>query len=473
MVQTRAQSKTTKSSTAKVKSKVVTEKPKSTTTKKEPKAVDEKAEIKPAEKKSTKPTKTTAKKERNSAARTETKKEPEQDNGPLIIKIKRTAAIRPPPVAQKKEDAKPARKPPLKSALKATTKRGENPKETAQLASSTLGKPIRPPRSRQPAAVKANIPSPIRLPQPPQSPGKQSESQDIMNPFKSSTLSPVKPLGNPIKLPVSAKPTRMLDAPPIRSTPMSFKHSLIASSAIKKPDFSASDMTTDLPTMGLSPAKFIGTPVRKRVGGLFSSVRHPATAMPSKRTAPMSPWRPSSARGEKRLRVDMTPSRPKTADNTTIFGSCLKSTAKFESAKKSVSFNQDSASPTPHHKSLPRVSEAQESEPADEPAEEIEPLALSEILNIDLSPEPVKTAPEAPKTVLKSVTFFLDVWGSDGSNCNHYFAPLLEELGARIADNLEDRVTHVLFKDGGDRTLKSVAQSRGNIKCVNVGWALE
>jgi hypothetical protein len=500
MVLTRAQSKTTKSSTAKAKPKTIAEKPKATTkkeskpaaedpetklvekkvtkptkpvTKKEPEPADQESETKSVEKNVTKTTRPVAKKEPKPVARREKqkKKEPEQENGPVIIKIKRTAAIRPPPIIQRKEDTKTTRKPPLKSALKTTGKKADQIAETNALAASKLGKPIRPPRSRQLPTVKANIPSPIRLPPLPPSPTKVSDSQDANNPFKSSTLSPVKSLGNPIKLPVSAKPARSFDAPPVRSTPLSFKLSLIANSAIKNPEFITSDDTINVPTIGLSPAKFIGTPVRKHVGGLFSSFRHPATAMPSKRTAPMSPWRPSSARGEKRLRVDMTPSRPRTADNTNMFGSCLKDPIGSMSTKKSVSFNAIAASPTPHHKSLPRLSEAQESEPADEI--ETEPLHLSEILNIELSPEPAKSDVAEIKTVLKNVTFFIDVWGSDGLNCNQYFAPLLEELGARIVEVLDDGVTHVLFKDGSDRTLKSVSQSRGSIKCVNVGWVLE
>ncbi|KAK3062014.1 hypothetical protein LTS18_004982 [Coniosporium uncinatum] len=34
-------------------------------------------------------------------------------------------------------------------------------------------------------------------------------------------------------------------------------------------------------------------------------------------------------------------------------------------------------------------------------------------------------------------------------------------------------VTHVLFKDGDDRTLEKVIASNGGVQCVNVGWAVD
>jgi hypothetical protein len=91
---------------------------------------------------------------------------------------------------------------------------------------------------------------------------------------------------------------------------------------------------------------------------------------------------------------------------------------------------------------------------------------------MEFSPETAQTEPQNP-SILKNVTFYVDIWGSDGSCANQYFMPLLEELGAKISVEWTDDITHVLFKDGDARTLKRVAQSRGAIKCVNVGWALE
>lgn len=34
-------------------------------------------------------------------------------------------------------------------------------------------------------------------------------------------------------------------------------------------------------------------------------------------------------------------------------------------------------------------------------------------------------------------------------------------------------ITHVVYKDGGKRTLEKVRDSEGVVKCVGVGWVLE
>lgn len=144
--------------------------------------------------------------------------------------------------------------------------------------------------------------------------------------------------------------------------------------------------------------------------------------------------------------------------------------------KKTVSFDQIPASPTPLCRVLPRVSEAQESEAAIEDEEEECPaLHLSDIMNLEPSPSPEPKDVEAPTSsgILSAVLIFVDICGSDGSSCNYCFIPLLEELGATVLENLDEGATHVLFKDGSDRTLKTVSQSKGNTKCVNVGWVLE
>lgn len=155
------------------------------------------------------------------------------------------------------------------------------------------------------------------------------------------------------------------------------------------------------------------------------------------------------------------------------------------SNKKAVSFqsprtnDENDGSPKPRRQdskfaptisALPRLSEGQESDIGAE--SEVEPLPLSDILNIEFSPEdPSKT--NEPPSILGGLMFYVDVCGSDGSSANQYFSPLLEELGAKITDIWTDDVTHVLFKDGDEKTLKRVAQSKGSVKCVNVGWSLE
>jgi twin BRCT domain len=306
--------------------------------------------------------------------------------------------------------------------------------------------------------------------------------------FKASTLSPTKSLGSPIKPPVSSRPNRTLDSPK-RASPV--KIASVRKDPIDRPFVQGTDLSVPnssvisaFKTSGLSPFKSIGTPIRRAfTSNLFSS-KVSSTAAPPKRFATESPWRPMSAQGEKRLKLTSTPQRPRTADEYQIPNSCLRDASRIMSAKKCVSFqspgeNDGSPKQSKHvskftlaTSSLPRLSEGQESESPPQASPEPEPLPLSEVLNIEFSPETVQTDKQPP-SILKAVTFYVDIWGSDGSSANQYFIPLLEELGAKISAEWTDDITHVLFKDGDEKTLRRVAQSGGAIKCVNVGWALE
>ncbi|KAF2279546.1 uncharacterized protein EI97DRAFT_179042 [Westerdykella ornata] len=131
-------------------------------------------------------------------------------------------------------------------------------------------------------------------------------------------------------------------------------------------------------------------------------------------------------------------------------------------------------------------------------------LAISAIAAMPLSESPIKSALRSPvkldtspkkKTVtfnapqsqtvdtsllvsdgpLSETTFFLDI-RSRGRIENHVFAGLLEDLGARVISTWESHrpnPTHVLFKDGLLETLEKVVATKGAVKCVNVGFALD
>jgi hypothetical protein len=71
---------------------------------------------------------------------------------------------------------------------------------------------------------------------------------------------------------------------------------------------------------------------------------------------------------------------------------------------------------------------------------------------------------------LQGLTFFVDVT-SHGRPHNYVFTSLLEDLGAKIAQEWQTGISHVLFKDGSVQTLEKVIASKGAIKCVNLGWA--
>ena len=53
-------------------------------------------------------------------------------------------------------------------------------------------------------------------------------------------------------------------------------------------------------------------------------------------------------------------------------------------------------------------------------------------------------------------------------------------MGASVADSSvatasgsKIGITHVVYKDGGKRTLEKVRDTEGVVKCVGVGWVLE
>ncbi|KAI9369798.1 hypothetical protein BJX61DRAFT_545225 [Aspergillus egyptiacus] len=93
---------------------------------------------------------------------------------------------------------------------------------------------------------------------------------------------------------------------------------------------------------------------------------------------------------------------------------------------------------------------------------------------------------------LRGAIVYVDVHTTEGEDASGIFIEVLTQMGARCIKNwswnprlsvppdempssTESRVgiTHVVFKDGGVRTLEKVRQARGVVKCVGVGWVLD
>ena len=109
----------------------------------------------------------------------------------------------------------------------------------------------------------------------------------------------------------------------------------------------------------------------------------------------------------------------------------------------------------------------------------------------------------AVSNVLKGAVVFVDVHTSEGEDASGIFLELLAQMGARcvkqwswnpreslagathslelgedeIAEpealNSKVGITHVVYKDGGKRTMEKVRASKGAVHCVGVGWVLE
>ncbi|KAH8899275.1 hypothetical protein GQ53DRAFT_305655 [Thozetella sp. PMI_491] len=90
--------------------------------------------------------------------------------------------------------------------------------------------------------------------------------------------------------------------------------------------------------------------------------------------------------------------------------------------------------------------------------------------------------------LLRGAVVFVDVHTSEGADASSIFVELLTQMGARCVkswpwsptsppgkDGAASRVgiTHVVYKDGGKRTLEKVRESGGVVQCVGVSWVLD
>ena len=100
--------------------------------------------------------------------------------------------------------------------------------------------------------------------------------------------------------------------------------------------------------------------------------------------------------------------------------------------------------------------------------------------------------------VLQGAVVFVDVHTSEGADASGIFVDLLTQMGARCVkqwswnprasmggsltsgtpqaaspDTTRVGITHIVYKDGGKRTLEKVRSSNGVVLCVGVGWVLE
>ena len=100
--------------------------------------------------------------------------------------------------------------------------------------------------------------------------------------------------------------------------------------------------------------------------------------------------------------------------------------------------------------------------------------------------------------VLQGAVVFVDVHTSEGADASGVFVDLLTQMGARCVkqwswnprtsmggsltsdtpqaaspDTSRVGITHVVYKDGGKRTLEKIRSSNGVVLCVGVGWVLE
>jgi hypothetical protein len=106
-------------------------------------------------------------------------------------------------------------------------------------------------------------------------------------------------------------------------------------------------------------------------------------------------------------------------------------------------------------------------------------------ISVPLKPShetPSTPSPSKPsrndKPPLRGVIAYVDVKTADGDDASGPFIDALKSLGARVVkhwawngDATEKvGITHVVFKQGGPRTLTKVKLANGGVQCVGLGW---
>lgn len=92
--------------------------------------------------------------------------------------------------------------------------------------------------------------------------------------------------------------------------------------------------------------------------------------------------------------------------------------------------------------------------------------------------------PDVNPALLRGAIVFVDVHTMEGADASAIFVELLTQMGARCIktwnwnpndENASSKIgiTHVVYKDGGKRTMKKVRETGGVVQCVGVGWVLE
>ena len=149
-----------------------------------------------------------------------------------------------------------------------------------------------------------------------------------------------------------------------------------------------------------------------------------------------------------------------------------------------------------------------------QPEQPIEPLALEDVTPCRPSTPsngtwstlgtPTRTVRKgADAQILRGAVVFVDVHTTEGADASGIFVELLTQMGAKcikqwawnprassgtaLESNTNDQdpcvnsstssgkvgITHVVYKDGGKRTLEKIRESKGLVLCVGVSWVLE
>ncbi|KAI1076162.1 hypothetical protein F5B20DRAFT_556969 [Whalleya microplaca] len=201
------------------------------------------------------------------------------------------------------------------------------------------------------------------------------------------------------------------------------------------------------------------------------------------RAAPVTPMRPSAPRSFHT--VSKVPLKPSDDSPPRSIKRRCASVSKLSAAKRPSSLSRNatviSYSPT-------KDSCKMEIDGADEESEHppVTP-AKSDIWSTIGTPARTPRRDLNP-SLLRGAVVFVDVHTTEGADASTVFIDLLSQMGARCVkswpwnpSNSADGesamskvgITHVVYKDGGKRTMEKVRESGGVVQCVGVGWVLD
>ncbi|KAF2103064.1 hypothetical protein NA57DRAFT_72049 [Rhizodiscina lignyota] len=377
---------------------------------------------------------------------------PGNDNSPLKHRISATRLAQTSVVKKASKEGLLSRSPLKSSYLSLQTVLSQSPKKTPKAEPESPRKTPRAYDATEPV-FKAPTPSMADDDDVFQSTAKVNmfKSASLLSPIKSSFGSPRKPPTKEKYL--SASPFRKNRSPQHINPP---KTKTPAKSPPCSPSLMAASMMQFSELFPGIPSSPVSSPDRS-IFQVPSSPRKPLAEMPT----PMVPPRSSSKSPKKHNGEPLVSRSPSKVPRLSPSKSSLRSNGSGSAVPVFGLAPGKTIPPTPSKSSL-RSSKENNYPP------------LSTKKSVTWTEElPI---PQPAHNLLTGLVFYVDVRTADGADAGHLFTPLLVDLGAEVVpswtSNFMD-VTHVLFKDGDDRTLEKVVASGGMVSCVNVGWAVD
>ncbi|CAG8289449.1 unnamed protein product [Penicillium salamii] len=227
------------------------------------------------------------------------------------------------------------------------------------------------------------------------------------------------------------------------------------------------------------PAKLPVTPIKSRSRVDDLRTVHTVSKVPLKGEGEISPLKVSRKRGLSLSATSPTRSSPRVRKHTLL--ALNDSMPVLPPPRKAPRVS--TGSPTPKRRSIAGRRSSGRG-PAMAPPSTSTPTASP-------SKKPRRSI-SAEQKALEGAVVHVDVHTTEGEDASGIFVELLQQMGARCvkswswnpgsslspvdgADLRDSRVgiTHVVYKDGGLRTMEKVKKAAGLVKCVGVGWVLD